>query len=118
MRTRLVIALVGLGLVATAGCARYEHPRRLSIKDSHAPVKETSRPHPAAQQKQADDSLETRARKEQAERCAQRHVDYQAGRLKESVELKQALDAVCAELHRNDHAQDPKGQSPATGSIR
>lgn len=52
-----------------------------------------------------DITSDERTREEQLARCAQRHVDYQAGQLNETSEQKQLRDQICAELHRADHAR-------------
>jgi len=62
-------------------------------------------PPPARPRGTQDFSADDRAREEQLARCAQRHVDYQAGRLNENAEQKRLRDEICAELHRADHAR-------------
>lgn len=101
----LVLCAVSLLL---AGCffERRPPPPRLSIKDSPPGVVTGSIP-PAKAAVRKDDDVEERARAEQLKRCQQRHVDYHAGKLNESEQQKQSLDAICAELHRNDHARKP-----------
>lgn len=63
-------------------------------------------PPPAVRPRGTQDiATDDRAREEQLSRCAQRHVDYQAGQLNETSEQKQIRDQICAELHRADHAR-------------
>ena len=90
-----VLSAAGLMLAGCLPLSRTPEPAHLSLKDD-VPKPPKSRPGIA---------VEDRARAEQWERCAQRHVDYQAGRLNETVEQKQMRDEICAELHRSDHAR-------------
>lgn len=63
-------------------------------------------PPPAARPRGTQDiTADDRTREDQLSRCAQRHVDYQAGQLNETAEQKQIRDQICAELHRADHAR-------------
>lgn len=94
MRKATVAAVMGAVCLMTAGCFDRRPQARLSIKDSAPPPL-----------RRDASTVEDRARAEQWQRCAQRHVDYQAGRLNETVEQKRVRDEICAELHRTDHAR-------------
>lgn len=117
-----ILALCGLSLVL-AGCLplrRAIEPRHASLKDD-APASTAATPRstalpappsgetaPAAIAKPRgtqEFSEADRSRDLQLARCAQRHVDYQAGKLNETAEQKQVRDEICAELHRADHAR-------------
>ncbi len=105
MRKVIAAVLVSAACVMLAGCfldRRTPQPR-LSIKDS-APIATGSLPAPTPAPKK-DASIEERARAEHLKRCLQRHVDYQAGKLNETVEQKRLRDETCSELHRTDHAR-------------
>ena len=108
----LMCALLSASVLLLGGCFRRPiEPQRLSLKDdiskppraaSEVPPKAAAEVPPKAKPSIAVDE---RARAEQWERCAQRHVDYQAGKLYETEEQKQTRDEICAELHRKDHAR-------------
>jgi hypothetical protein len=128
MRAATAALLLAMSGVVLAGCAgqRTAVPyRHASLKDDvpaprdDAPAPKADVPAPAPK---ADDtapapkaaeapaaktevSIEERARAEQWNRCGQRHVDYQAGRLNESADQKRLRDEICAELHRYDHVR-------------
>jgi hypothetical protein len=98
------IALASMA-VLLPGCAdrRAVPPHRhLSIKDD-VPKTEPRRESQSAPKREPELSVEERARAEQSSRCGQRHVDYRAGKLNETVDQKRARDEICAELHRYDH---------------
>lgn len=125
MQTRFAIAVLTGASLLLAGCLplrRAVEPRYGSLKDdapavASAPMPRASAPPAAAEPVVAapppaakprgtqDITADDRARDEQLARCAQRHVDYQAGRLNENVEQKQLRDQICADLHRADHAR-------------
>lgn len=109
----ILCAVLGASIVLLGGCfpRRPLEPRHLSLKDdvskppkaaAETPPKASVEAPPKAKPSLAVDE---RARAEQWERCAQRHVDYQAGKLNETEEQKRARDEICAELHRTDHAR-------------
>lgn len=135
MQTRVVIAVLTGASLLLAGCLplrRSVEARYGSLKDdapsataSHTrepraaalpPPAPSAVPPPAAPAVAAppapprprgsqDITADDRTREEQLARCAQRHVDYQAGQLNEGAEQKQLRDQICAELHRADHAR-------------
>lgn len=125
MQTRVAIAMLVGASVLLAGCLplrRTVEPRYGSLKDdapavAAAPMPRASAlpapaepavaaPPPAARPRGTQDiTSDDRSREEQLARCAQRHVDYQAGKLNENAEQKQLRDEICAELHRADHAR-------------
>ncbi|MDX2202346.1 MAG: hypothetical protein NW223_06340 [Hyphomicrobiaceae bacterium] len=100
----IICALAGASIVLLGGCLRKPvPPPQLSLKDDVAkPPKAAAETPPKPKPSLA---IDERARAEQWERCAQRHLDYQAGKLNETVEQKQLRDDICAELHRTDHAR-------------
>lgn len=127
MQTRVAIAVLTGASLLLAGCLplrRTIEVRTGSLKDdapasASAPapnVRSTAVPAPAPIAQPAviapgrprgtqDIAADEKAREAQLARCAQRHVDYQAGQLNESAEQKQVRDQICAELHRADHAR-------------
>lgn len=116
MRKSLILTMLCSFSLALAGCLplrRTLEPRQMSLKDDAVPP---SAAHRAAVVPPASQSVpkprgtqtiavEEKARAEQWQRCAQRHVDYQAGRLNETADQKRLRDEICAELHRTDHAR-------------
>lgn len=119
MRKCLVLAVLCGASLAFSGCL----PLRRTLEARHVSLKDDAPPPPAATQRAAvapvppptaplqprgtqSIAVDAQARAEQWQRCAQRHVDYQAGRLNETVEQKRLLDEICAELHRTDHARE------------
>jgi hypothetical protein len=112
----ITCAVLGAYVVALGGCFPFRRPvepQHLSLKDDIAKPPRASADAPSP--KATTDALppkpkptlaiEEKARAEQWARCAQRHVDYQAGKLNESEEQKRTRDEICAELHRTDHAR-------------
>jgi len=82
MRTAFALLLA----LAISGCASYTPDRPLSLKDT--PQRRTAAPEPAS---------------EQGSKCADRHLDHQAGRPPggaASLEQKEADDRVCGEEYR------------------
>ena len=81
---RMAFAL--LLALAISGCASHTPDRPLSLKDT--PQRRTAAPEPAS---------------EQASKCADRHLDHQAGRPPggaASLEQQEADDRVCGEEYR------------------
>jgi len=125
-RRHLIAVVCGVSLLM-AGCLplrRSIEPRYTSLKDDAPAAASTAAPRttalpapqpppapvaapspPAKPRGTQDITADDRSRDEQLARCAQRHVDYQAGRLNESAEQKQVRDEICAALHRGDHAR-------------
>ena len=110
MQRSLVIAVVCGASLMLGGC----FPWRRSIEPSHVSLKDDSPASPSAHSAVTPPpkprgtqgiAVDEKARAEQWQRCAQRHVDYQAGKLNETVEQKRLRDEICAELHRTDHAR-------------
>lgn len=110
MQKTFVIAMFCSASLMLGGCLPWRRPVEpvhVSLKDdappssgAHATL--TQPPKPRGTQGIA---IDEKARAEQWQRCAQRHVDYQAGKLNETVEQKRLRDEICAELHRTDHAR-------------
>jgi hypothetical protein len=82
--TRTILCAVAVALVA--GCSDYDAPRRTTSIRQGAPK-------PVA-------SDTEKARASQAEKCAQRHVDWRAGTLYETTEEKRMRDAICGPYYR------------------
>ncbi len=107
MRKIIASAILAASVTMLGGCFPFRkpvEPQQLSLKDDI--VKTPPKAADAPLKPKPTIAVEDRARAEQWERCAQRHVDYQAGRLNETVDQKRIRDEICAELHRTDHARE------------
>lgn len=110
MHKSFAIALLCGASLMLGGCLpwrRSVEPVRVSLKDDALPssgAHSAVSPAPKPRGTQGI-AIDEKARAEQWQRCAQRHVDYQAGKLNETVEQKRLRDEICAELHRTDHAR-------------
>jgi hypothetical protein len=102
----ITCAVLGASVLLLGGCFPFRRPvepQQLSLKDDVAKPPRGAAETPLKPKPTL--AVDDKARAEQWERCAQRHVDYQAGRLNETVEEKRMRDEICAELHRTDHAR-------------
>lgn len=125
MQTRVAIAVLTGASLLLAGCMPWRRPvetRYGSLKDDATAVaaapapkavvipgpaeRAVATPPPAPRPRGTQDiTADDTAREQQLARCAQRHVDYQAGKLNETAEQKQVRDQICADVHRADHAR-------------
>lgn len=84
---RKPIAIIcGCALVAVAGCADYDTPRRMTS------IRHSSPKPPMSEAEKARASIERQ--------CAKRHIDRANGVLNETEEYKRDNDAICGAFYR------------------
>ena len=94
---RTIVALILALLIS--GCASRTEDRRLSIKDTAAPVTAAPVPKPSSLKQSSPKQTSPK----ETSNCGDRHLDHQAGRSPggaTTLEEKEADDRVCGEEYR------------------